>query len=388
MKILFIHNAYGKYSGEEAVVDAQMALLASKGHTVELFSSSSADLEKSKIGKLIAFFTGLYNPKSIFKLKRVLRKFKPDVVHVHNLYPFISPSVLPAIKKMRIPVVMTVHNFRLICPNGLFFTHGTICEKCTGKGKEINCIKNNCESSLPKSVGYALRNYWARKRKYFLNNVDNFMCLNNFQRMKLIQNGFPENKISVLPNFYSNTDKKENISKKATDHAYVAWAGRISPEKGINLLFEAAKLLPQIEFRVAGNILPGYDPGTAPENVILLGMLDKEKLEEFYSQASFLVMTSIWYEGFPMILPEAMRFRLPVIIPKLGGLPEIVKENVSGLSFEPGNCTDLADKIRLLWDNKDLCIELGNNGYERLRENFSAEVFYKRILEMYEKVSH
>jgi len=136
LKILLIHNSYGKYSGEEAVVDAQMALLKEHGHEVNLYSRSSAELDKGKWKKIIAFFTGLYNPVSVRQIKHILKSFLPDVVHIHNLYPLVSPSVLPVIRKKGVPVVMTAHNYRLVCPNGLFYSKGEICEKCTGSYRE------------------------------------------------------------------------------------------------------------------------------------------------------------------------------------------------------------------------------------------------------------
>ena len=185
MKILIIHNKYGKFSGEEAVVEAQIKLLRANKHEVITYFRSSEELEAMPNAKLKAFFSAIYNPKSIRELKELLVKENPDVVHIHNMYPLISPAILPVIKKMGIPIVMTVHNYRLLCPNGLFFNKGQICEKCTGALKELNCITNNCESSLFKSSGYAARNFWARKKDYYLNNVDLFLCLTEFQKNKL-----------------------------------------------------------------------------------------------------------------------------------------------------------------------------------------------------------
>ena len=203
MKILLIHNKYGKFSGEEAVVESQIKLLNANGHHVITYFRSSEELEAMPNGKLKAFFNAFYNPKSISAIKALITTEKPDLVHIHNLYPLISPTILPVIKKMGIPIVMTVHNYRLLCPNGLFFNKGEICEKCTGALKELNCITNNCERSLFKSSGYAARNFWARKKDYYLNNVDLFLCLTEFQKKKLVTNGFNKEKCDVLPNFYN-----------------------------------------------------------------------------------------------------------------------------------------------------------------------------------------
>ena len=168
MKILFIHNKYAKFSGEEAVVESQIKLLRDNGHQVITYFRCSEELEHMSNAKIKAFLSAFHNPNSVKEIKKILEKEKPDLVHIHNLYPLISPAILPAIKEKGIPIVMTVHNYRLLCPNGLFFSNGKICEKCTGAGKEINCIINNCEGSLFKSTGYALRNFWARTKKYYL----------------------------------------------------------------------------------------------------------------------------------------------------------------------------------------------------------------------------
>ena len=167
MRILIIHNKYSKFSGEEAVVDAQSHLLTSNGNEVLTYFRSSQELESMSNSKSKAFLSGLYSPKSIREIKKLIQTKNPDIVHIHNLYPLISPSILPEIKKLQIPIVMTVHNYRLLCPNGLFFTNGEICEKCTGSAKEFNCVVNNCQDSISKSTGYALRNLWARKNEYY-----------------------------------------------------------------------------------------------------------------------------------------------------------------------------------------------------------------------------
>lgn len=382
MKILIIHNKYGKFSGEEAVVEAQVKLLKSNGHQVRTYFRSSEELEEMNNSKLKAFFSAFYNPNSIRDIKELLIKETPDIVHVHNLYPLISPAILPVIKKMGIPIVMTVHNYRLLCPNGLFFNKGKICEKCTGLGKEIHCITNNCEASLFKSIGYALRNFWARKKDYYLNNVALFFCLTDFQKKKLVDNGFAKEKCEILPNFY-NKDIKE-LDYKIADRNYVAFAGRISPEKGIPLLLEAARKLPYISFQLAGEMRKGYDKEIEiPKNVIFRGMLDSKSMSDFYSKARLYIHSSVCYEGFPMVFPEAMAHKLPIIAPNMAGNPEIAKENFNGLLFENGNANSLANTIDTLWNNHKLSKGLSLNGFERVKNKYSSEVYYNQLESTY-----
>ncbi|WP_430936993.1 glycosyltransferase family 4 protein [Saccharicrinis sp. 156] len=384
MKILIIHNHYSKHSGEESVVYAQVDLLKKQGHEVITYYRKSSEIENMRLGKIISFFTAFYNPRSIKAIKGQMRLEKPDIVHVHNLFPLISPAVLPVIKKTGVPVVMTVHNYRLSCPNGLFFSQGSICEACTADGKEFNCIKRNCEGSYYKSIGYALRNWWARKKKYYLNNIDAFACLTQFQKQKLINAGFDPEKIQVIPNMYNGLINR--VRSEGEKRKYVAFAGRISPEKGIGLLFDTANKLPHIQFKLAGAVREGYNLPDKPENVELVGMLDKEELKLFYNHAYLYLLSSIWYEGFPMVFPEAMNYSLPIIAPNMAGFPEIVEDNFNGLLFDPGNVKDLANKIEYLYDNPNIARGFGKNGYKKLQDLYTPDIYYKSLIALYQSL--
>lgn len=385
MKILLIHNKYGKFSGEEAVVDAQINLLKKKGHEIITYLRSSQELEDMPNAKIKAFFSAFNNPKSIKEIKTLISKEKPDIAHIHNLYPLISPAILPVIKKMGVPIVMTVHNYRLLCPNGLFFTKGEICEKCTGVGKELNCISNNCEDSLFKSTGYALRNFWARKKAYYVNNIDCFLCLTEFQKKKLIVNGFSVEKCEVVPNFYNKGIKEVDYNPK--NRNYVAFAGRISPEKGILLLLEAAKKLPHVTFQLAGKIRPGYEKEfEIPKNVILRGMLNSESISDFYNNSRFYIHSSLCYEGFPMVFPEAMAHKLPIVAPNMAGYPEIIENGFNGLLFESGNVDSLANTIDALWNNYELSEQFSLNGFKKVKKSYGSELYCKHLERIYLKL--
>jgi glycosyltransferase involved in cell wall biosynthesis len=396
MKILLIHNKYGKFSGEEAVVESQINLLKSHGHEVSTYFRSSEEI-KGLRGRVKSFFTGVYSAKSVREVDQLVAASNrrsarpivrssarpPDIVHIHNLYPLISPAILPVIKRAGIPIIMTVHNYRLVCPNGLFFTHGEICEKCAG-GKEWNCILRNCENSYFKSTGYALRNWFARINKYYLDNVSAYICLTEFQKKKLIENGFPGERITVIPNTINIGDVAVPASKNRN---YVAFAGRISLEKGVHLIFEAAKRLPGIHFKLAGKQDEKFvSKLEVPINVELIGSLSREEMQNFYNNAAFLLLPSIWYEGFPMVFLEAMAAGIPVIAPNMAGFPEIIEDGVNGLLFEPGNAEDLAKKIRILWEENELRTRLGENGRRKLEAVYSGEGYYRGLMGVYEKI--
>ena len=199
MKFLVIHNDYGTRSGEEVTVDNHCRLLREHGHTVIEFRRSSAGIAHRTLGRTRAFWTGLYSPASRRDVQELVRRERPDVSFVQNLYPLISPSILPVLRQERVPVLMRVANFRLFCPNGLLFTHGEVCTRCVG-GKEYWCILRNCEESVPKSVGYALRNAVARRRRYHLDNVVIYITATNFLRQWLMEAGIEQGRIRVAAN--------------------------------------------------------------------------------------------------------------------------------------------------------------------------------------------
>jgi glycosyltransferase involved in cell wall biosynthesis len=390
LTIALVHNAYGKVSGEEIVIDNLAALLEAGGVKVQKFWRDSEAIEGRRLGKIAAFFSGIHNPFSRKKFGRFLRKTLPDVVHIHNLYPLISPSILPECTVQGIPVVMTVHNFRLACPNGLLLSHGEVCHRCLG-GREYWCVLRNCENDIFKSTGYALRTAAARIMRRYYDNVNHFICLTNFQRDILVKEGLPPDKASVLANPLSFTPNAINAinptNANNARNAYVAYVGRISPEKDILTLIGAARRLGDLQFKFAGDYQRMPEAiKQKPGNCEFLGQLNTEDIGQLYHNARMVVFPTRCYEGFPTVLLEAMSYGLPVVCSHIGGLPEIVDDGITGLLYEPGNVDELADRIRTLWQNSALCQKLGEAGLRKVREDYSAERLLDRLLEIYEKV--
>ncbi len=381
INIVLVHNAYTEFGGEDRVVNNLIRLLQEKGHSVFVFIKDSNEIQNMRFGKIRAFFSGIYSWASKQELRRYIEEYKPDVVHVHNVFPLISPSILIECKRSGIPVVMTVHNYRLICPNGLFMTNGHICEKCSG-GHEYWCILRNCENNLLKSIGYALRNYIARKRRYYLNNINIYICLTQFQKNILIREGFHADNISIL----SNVIQSSKIETSESSGEYIGYIGRISREKGISTLFKAAGMCKDISFKAAGSYENAIElTKSAPSNFEFCGFLDGNKIHEFYHNSRFIVLCSEWYEVFPLVLLEAMNRGKAVICSRIGGLPEIVEDGITGLMFEPGNAKDLSEKIRYLWDRPDLCKKMGEAGREKALKVYSPGEYYKSLMTIYEK---
>lgn len=387
MRILQLHNHYGSHSGESTVLDVHASLLKSHGHAVSAYTRSSVELDSMRFGKTKAFFSALYNPASIRGVSRILKEFSPEIVHIHNLYPLLSPSVLPAIRKAGIPIVMTVHNYRLVCPNGLFYNKEGICELCAG-GQEWNCVRCNCEDSFPKSLGYALRNAWARVAGYYTDNVDAFLCLTEFQKRKLVENGFPAERCHVLPNF---TEREMDVSagcepvKERTGFFFI---GRLNRQKGIDILVEAAAKCPDVAFTLAGSADTSFiDTGNLPPNVKWLGVIDDDEKVRAFRKAEALVFSSRSYEGFPMVFLEAMQQQLPVIAPDLAGYPEIIRKGVNGWLFRPGDGGDLARIIRGISGNPVQAEQYGQNGREILYKEYSSSVWYNEYMKIVSRLT-
>lgn len=380
MHILIIHNDYGVYSGEEVVVDKQKALFQSMGHEVSEFRRSSSGLRNTFSGNLKGFINGFYSQSAIRDIKHIIQSRKPDVSVIHNLYPFISPAILKHLKGAGIPIIMTVHNYRLICPTGLFLRNDGPCENCL-HGSEWNCIKYNCEHSLPKSIAYASRNWYARKTRAYHNNVDIYACLTQFQIQKLTQAGYDKSKMTVIPNFVE-------VKNDYTFHPgkYVAVSGRLSKEKGIELILKAAKNTPHITYMFAGSKRSDEMwQESIPDNCVFLGHLTPDEMRNFYSECKFLLSASVCYEGFPMTLLEAASYGKPAIGPAHAGFLEIIDNKITGMYFAPGNATDMETKITKLWSDDSGCELMGKNAFGKLQRAYSTETVKIQWQQLFEK---
>lgn len=375
MKILLVHNDYGKYSGEEAVVDKMAVMMAQSGWEVAQLRMTTAGARESLAGKIKGFVNGVWCPSGVRAMREALEREKPDVVNVHNLYPFISPAALRECKKVNVPVVMTIHNFRLMCPTGLFMRDNRPCELCLEHGNEWGCIKYDCEHSLLKSIGYAARNAVARIKRHYIDCVDRFACITDFQRRKLIEAGFPAERIVVIPNSIDAPELEEK-----TQGNYVAYSGRISREKGVDMIIEAARRHPDIPFRFAGAVRDADLVKDLPANVTLIGHLSGNDLDKFYRNARFFVMASRWYEGFPMTILEAARYSKPMIAPDHGGFTEIIGhgDTAIGILVTPNDPSSLESAIASLWSSPSRSCALGISAHDKLKSEYSTEVISQK----------
>lgn len=386
MKIIIVHNEYAKYSGEEAAVGILASVLRKAGHDVVMFTKTSADIEHMQYGEAKAFFSGIYSVEARRQFSEFIRREKPDLVHVHNVFPLISPSILPECTKEHIPVVMTLHNYRLICPNALLLRNGNLCRECSG-GHEWNAVRHNCEHSIPKSLGYALRTAFARYKRLFMDNVDAFICLTAFQRYQYLSEKYPADKLVVIPPCLPDGILGDIPPSDCRNGEFVLYAGRVSEERDVPTLLAAALQCQDIPFKIAGSYwrMP-HLPKLAPPNVQFLGEVAPDELARLYQQSRFFVFPTCCYEGFPNVLLEAMAHSRPVLCTDIGGLREIVIEGTTGSFYKYGNPADLAERVKELWINPPLCNLLGKQGRARLESEYGEAQFRDRILALYGKV--
>ncbi|OAI04482.1 glycosyltransferase [Methylomonas methanica] len=380
MKILSVHNHYQHAGGEDSVVAAELKLLVDQGHEVMLWSVDNKDLPLSLMGKFKTALATNYSVTGREKVRDLLRSFKPDVVHVHNFFPQLSPSIYDACIDEGIPVVQTLHNYRLICPGALLMRDGGICEQCV-VGSPYQAVLYSCyRGSKLGSLVVAHMVDKHRKQGTWQHKVDRFVALTNFAREKFIEAGFPADKISIKPNFVAES---KAVIREVQGPSYALFVGRLSLEKGINTLIESWRLLNgAVPLKIAGsgelaNQLSGIN------SVEYLGFQSAEDVDALMRQAKFLVMPSEWYEGFPMVLVEAFSRGLPVLASRLGGMAEIIEDGVTGLLFEPGNAHELAEKARWLMNHPDECIRMGSNARETYLKRYTPEINYQQLKAIY-----
>lgn len=401
MKILLADNYYYLRSGSERVFFNEMEMLRDYGHKVAPFSRHFVENEPSEYSRFFAspieyenipvvkkIFTGIeliYSYECRTKFSELLNFFKPDVIHAHNIYGRLTTSIIDAAKKRQIPVVMTLHDCKIICPSYLMLLNGEICQRCKGK-KFYHCLLTRChKGSLGASLVYTVESYL----NYFLkryNWIKYFICPSEAFLRKHTEAGIPEEKLVYIPNFI----KIENFEPNFSPGNYILFAGRVSKEKGVLTLLEAVKGL-DVPVRIVGNgpmktEYETYAKGGKIDNVIFEGYRSDESLKMLFRNAAFVVFPSQCYENLPMTILEAFAYGKPVIGSAIGGIPEMVIEQETGLLFEPGNYQELRGKIEYLLSNSTMISQMGKRARKKVAEEFNAQLHYQKLMKVYERI--
>lgn len=353
MKVLVAHNKYQHPGGEDIVFENEARLLATSGYDVRTLVLSN-DAIGSYADKVLTSLRTVENPRGIALMSRAVENFKPDIVHIHNFFPLFSPAVYEACRQRGSAVVQTLHNYRPICANGQLLRHGKTCDLCI-QGSPIWGAVHRCyRGSLLGSVAVARMIATHRKRRTWAKHVSQFLVLSQFARSVFIQAGFPADRLFVKPNFIDDPGEPEQTERRAA-----LFVGRLSHEKGVRFLIEASARY-NFPVRIAGDG-PDSKPlqDMAQSNVCFLGRLSRESVLKEMRHAGVVVVPSLWYEGFPMVILEAFASETPVIVSSLGALAEIVEHGVNGFHVPPGNSDQLGLRIRALLENRLLAREVG-----------------------------
>ena len=381
MKILLAHNRYLFSGGERQVFEAELGLLRDNGHEVDVYTEDN--LRIAELGNLQTATRTIWSRETYRQVKDKLRTGQHDIVHVHNFFPLISPSIYYAAEAENVPVVQTVHNFRLLCINGLLFRDGVVCEDCVGRMFPWPGIINACyKDSHGGSTAVATMLSIHRAIKTWERMVNTYIALTEFSRQKLIEGGLPEKKIAVKPNFISR-DPGPGSGKGN----FALFVGRLSPEKGIDTMLAAWSLLGEtVPLKIVGDGPLRDQVITTAKSVSTiehLGHLDNEQVLSLMQDALFLVFPSLLYENFPMTIIEAFATGLPVLASNLGNTATLIQSRQTGLHFKPGDASDLAAQALWLVNNPDALKEMRSVVRLTYEEQFAPSINYRLLSSIY-----
>lgn len=382
LRVLNAHNRHAGAGGMEVLFASITRLLRGRGHAVVELSRDNAQL-RGLAGKLAAFGSAIYSPGTYRQVRRLLIDERIGVAHVHNIYPQFSVSLFDACAEAGVPVVLHVQDYKLTCPTAQHLRHGRICDLCMTHG-EHHCAIHNCRGSRAMSVAYALRNAAARIGGKIHAGVAYYACCSRFARDLIVRGGFPAERAGVLPNFF---DLPTFSGRVHGDGEYVAYVGRISPEKGLDVLTAAAALVPDYPVRVVGDAsaMPNL-VYAAPPNVEFVGPLPRDQMHAFLDRARMLVVPSVWWEAFGIVAAEAMSRELPVIASDAGGLAEVVDHGVTGLKVPMRDPAALAQAIRQIWQNPAAARAMGQAGRAKAERLYSPDAYYGGLVDIWRRL--
>lgn len=410
MKIILVHKFWRKVGGAEVYFQDVARILRKEGHEVKIFTTDY-DAEDSKdvfvrdenvvFGTSVDYLNGsilekikaipevIYSRTNKEQFRQLLKSFQPDIVHVFAIYITITPSILDACTEEGIPVVMSCNDYKHICPNYRLFHHGKICEDCKG-GKFYKAIVNNCcKHSRAVSILSAVEAYVHDRRNIWKGNVHTFLFESRFMLNKTAE--FWGEKAARLE-FLGKPFNATLHAYSATAKDYLLFIGRLSDEKGVDILLSAMKLVPEAKLLIAGNgnyreVLEQQMAKENITNVTFLGPKWGDELEKLLQECRFVVVPSIWYENFPYVMMEAYSRGKAVIGSDKGGIPEYIEHGETGFVFPSHDSEILANYIRILWNDPEKSLKMGLSAKQFADNNFNDSTFYQRLMQIYQKVT-
>ena len=385
LNIISVHNRYLMAGGEDQVFESESRLLTDRGHQVTQVEeqNTNPDTVSRKIGMAVDC---IWSRRWHHEFRLLLQKIRPDVVHVHNFFPRFSPSIYYACRRERVPVVQTLHNYRLICSSAVLFRNGKVCEECLHhglrRGVRYGCYQGSKLGTAVLSLMVATHrslHTWSRL-------VDCYIALTEFARAKMIEGGLPADRIRVKPNFVL-----PDPGAKVAKGEYALFVGRLVEPKGVPSLLAAWEQLPDIPLVIAGDgpyqaqLESGLTRHQLP-SVKYVGRLSRAETLAAMKKARFLIFPSEWYEGFPVTIAESFACGVPVICSRLGSMQEIVTDGRTGLHFRPGEAEDLASKVRWAWKHPEEMDAMGHCARQEFELKYTAERNILMLEQVYQGV--
>lgn len=383
-RVLIVHNYYQTPGGEDTVVANEKKLLEKHGHDVILYSRHNSELKNMSNGqKLFLPISTIFSRTTYKEVRKIIKEYKIEIVHVHNTLSLISPSVYYAARSLKIPVVQTIHNFRFLCPGATFNRDGHICEECVQYGLKCaikySCYRNNRIQTIACVLNMYIHRMTGIYRKI------NYICLTEFNKKKLLElKQIQQEQVYVKPNF---VDSKECFIAEQNREEQFIFAGRLEKLKGIDILFEAWK-------RWGSDAPKLIVCGTGPMeewceefvrrnkvNIDLYGYIPNVEVQALIAKSKALILPTQWYEGFPMSIVEAFSVGTPVVCSDLGNAGSIVEEGVSGCKFR-------ADSVEELLAAIQRCRGIYESTLHKFKEDYTAENNYRNLINIYIKVEN
>lgn len=382
---LILHNRYQQAGGEDAVAWAEAALLRNHGHRVRVETVDNAAIPAGGgglFGKVGLAAQAIWNRRKATRIGRLVADEKWDIVHVHNTLPLLSPTVFRAARRTGAATVHTLHNYRLVCPGATLFRNGAVCEQCVGHfpwaGLKHRCYQGNLGATATVAAVTATHQLLGT----YQNHIDRYIALTDFSRSVLLKAGLPAQKVVVKPNFLP-----EAPQVASAPGGYAFFAGRLSPEKGIRTLVAAWRdHNPRIPLHIAGD---GPEAEVVREaaatcsEIRWLGRLPKAETAKAMASAAMVVIPSLWYEGFPLVVVEAFAMGKPIVASNLGSLGSIITHGETGWLFPTGDPAELASAVREAYANPARLAEVGLNARTEFNAHYSAENNYQQLVAIY-----
>lgn len=379
--ILIAHNYYRHPGGEDTVFLNESRMLANAGYRVVNYTRSTNEVKKPWQALLLPFTT-LFSLRTYVDIKKIIRQDKIDIVHVHNTMPFISPSIYFAAWAMKVPVVQTLHNFRLVCPGQTMYRDGRICDECLHKGF-LPAIRHSCFRSNPAQTMMLVAMLRLHRMLGTWKRVNCYICLTDFNKEKL-SSYLPTARISVKPNFVF--DYETEIPFAEREYEYI-FAGRLDLTKGVWPLVKAFEKMPEKRILIVGDGpeksgICSYIEQKHLENITLHGWADHETVLRLFANSKASVFPTLWYEGFPMTIIESFSTGTPVLCSNIGNANIVVEEGITGSKFAVGNPDDIVRVIRSTGDDK--LEQMGINARRKQRTFYNEETNLAMLLDIYQ----